>query len=48
MAQSSASEFKLKYPLINHAHDPSLEQIFHATLEHIARIIDTTDTISNI
>ena len=48
MAQSSASEFKLKYPLIDHAHDLSLEQIFVVNLEHIAQIIDTTDSICNI
>jgi hypothetical protein len=48
VAHNSSSEFKLKYPLINHAYTCSIEQIFSTTIEQVAKIIENTDTIQNI
>lgn len=48
VAHNSSSEFKLKYPLINHAYTCSIEQIFSSTIEQVAKIIENTDTIQNI
>jgi len=38
----------LKYALINHSYDCSIEQIFMTTVSQVAKIMDNTDTIFNI
>lgn len=48
ISNCASSEFKLKYSLINHSHGAPIEQMFMATIEQIARIIESTDTITNI
>ena len=48
IAHNSYSDFKLKYSLINHSFNFSLEQIFVQTVDQVSRIIETTDTIQNI
>lgn len=48
VANNSASDFKLKYSLINHRYDCSLEQIFAQALDSVANILENSDTIFNI
>jgi hypothetical protein len=48
IAHNSSSEFKLKYALINHNYSSSIEIIMMQSIEQIAKIIENTDTISNI
>ena len=48
VAESTASSFKLKYAMINHGYNFSIENIFMETIQQIANIIEHTDTITNI
>lgn len=48
VAHNSATEFKLKYALINHTYSASVEQIYMQVISQVVRVLEDTDAISNI
>lgn len=44
-ARQYSHEFKLQYSLCNHSFSTSVETMFTASIEHVARIVDDSDKI---